>query len=141
MGLGRFIRHLIAPSTVAIDVVKNAFEEGSVVEGLKRTVKEDITEDNPVTKALYKYGKYDGKIEGYKEASTEYEKKLLYQADQFLEQIRDYEKERDEYEKLLDAYEKEIIRLEKKSNRTSSENELLKQLLIRKGRLKDLAIA
>ena len=101
--------------------------------------KQEITEDNPLTSPVYKYGKYDGKKEGYAEASDEYEKKLLEQADEFLKQKKDYEKERDEYETLLDAYEQEIEKLENKVNRTQAENELLQQLLIRERGLMKLA--
>ena len=113
--------------------------EGSVKDGIKRTIKEDFTEDNPIGKAIYQSGKYDGKVEGYEEASGEYEKKLLAQADEFLKQKKDFEKERDEYEALLDAYEQEIDELENKVDRTQAENELLQQLLIRERGLMKLA--
>ena len=79
-----------------IDTVTNCVMEGSVKDGIKRTIKEDFTEDNPIGKAIYQSGKYDGKVEGYEEASGEYEKKLLAQADEFLKQKKDFEKERDD---------------------------------------------
>ena len=69
-----------------IDTVRNIVEEGDFVDGVKRTIKEDWTEDNPLSSAIYNSGKYDGKIEGYAEASDEYEAKLLDQADKFLQQ-------------------------------------------------------
>lgn len=47
MGLGRLIWRS-APIGRTIDTVKNMVEEGSVVEGYKKTIKEDITEDNPI---------------------------------------------------------------------------------------------
>ena len=139
MGLGRFIKHVLLPDTFNMDLVKNIVDEGGVVEGFKKSIKQEITEDNPLTSPVYKYGKYDGKKEGYAEASDEYEKKLLEQADEFLKQKKDYEKERDEYETLLDAYEQEIETLETKVNRTQAENELLQQLLIRERGLMKLA--
>lgn len=58
-----------------IDTIKNIADEGSLVEGVKRTIKEDYCEDNPLINA--KSDKYDGKIEGDEETSCEYEKKLL----------------------------------------------------------------
>lgn len=122
-----------------IDTVRNVVEEGNVRDGLKRTFKEDITEDNPFTKAIYESGKYDGKEEGYIEASDEYEKKLLAQADEFLKQTKDFIREREEYEALLDAYEKEIDELERKVNRSQVENALLQQLLLKERSLKQLA--
>ena len=122
-----------------IDTVRNIVDEGSVGDGIKRTFKEDWTEDNPIGKAIYNSGKYDGKKEGYVEASDEYEKKLLAQADEFLKQTKDFERERDEYEVLLDAYEREIEELENKVNRTQSENDLLQQLLLKERSLRRLA--
>lgn len=122
-----------------IDTVKNIVDEGSVVEGYKRTFKEDITEDNPIGKAIYDSGKYDGKKEGYEQASDEYEKKLLQQADEFLKQKKVYEDERDAYEELLDEYESAIEELESKVNRTETENALLQELLLRERRLRKLA--
>lgn len=122
-----------------IDTVRNIVDEGSMGEGLKRTIKEDLTEDSPIGKAIYDSGKYDGKVEGYVEASDEYEKKLLDQADEFLKQKKDYERERDEYEALLDAYESEIEGLESKVSRTQAENELLQQLLLKERSLRRLA--
>ena len=122
-----------------IDTVRNIVEEGSVSGGLKRTFKEDITEDSLIGKAIYNSGKYDGKKEGYVEASAEYEKKLLAQADEFLKQTKDFVRERDEYEALLDAYEREIDELENKINRTQVENVLLQQLLLKERSLKQLA--
>ena len=74
MGLGRFIKHVLVPGSYSIDLVKNIVDEGSVVEGYKKSIKQEFTEDNPLTASIYKHGKYDGKKEGYAEASDEYEK-------------------------------------------------------------------
>lgn len=122
-----------------IDTIKNIADEGSLVEGIKRTVKEDYCEDNPLTSAIYKSGKYDGKVEGYEEASDEYEKKFLAQADEFLKQTRIFESEKDAYDQLLDEYEKEIDKLSEKVNRTEAENEYLQQLLLRDRKLRKMA--
>lgn len=139
MGLGRFIKHTLMPGTYITDLTKNMIDEGSVLEGWKKSIRQEITEDIPIISAVYNYGKYDGKKEGYAEASDEYNKKLLKQADEFLKQEKNYEKERDEYESLLDAYEQKIEELEKKMDRTQADNELLQQLLIRERGLKKLA--
>lgn len=138
MGVGRFIKHVLIPSTYSIDMIKNMVDEGSIKEGLKRTIKENYTEDNPLTSAIYKSGKYDGKTEGYAEASEEYEKKLLDQADEFLSQTKIYEEEREKYEMLLDDYEVEIEALFEKTNKTELENEYLKQLLLRERKLRKM---
>ncbi len=122
-----------------IDTVKNVVEEGSVIEGIKRTAKEDWCEDNPVTSRVYASGRYDGKIEGYEEASDEYEEKLLKQADEFLKQKQIFESERDAYEVLLDEYEAEIDALSEKVNITEAENEYLQQLLLRERKLRRMA--
>ena len=139
MGLGRFVKHILMPGTYTMDLIKNMVDEGDILEGYKKSIKQDITEDIPIISTAYKYGKYDGKKEGYAEASDEYEKKLLKQADEFLKQEKDYEKERDEYESLLDAYEQKIEELEKKMDRTQAENELLQQLLVKERGLMKLA--
>ncbi|MFC2283743.1 MAG: hypothetical protein ACFNJJ_07495 [Lachnoanaerobaculum saburreum] len=122
-----------------IDTIRNVVDEGSVVDGIKRTVKEDFTEDNLIGKAIYDSGKYDGKKEGYVEASYEYKKKMIAQADEFLKQTRDFEKERNEYEALLDEYEREIDELESKVNKTQVESQILQQLISRESSLKKLA--
>lgn len=116
----------------------NMVDEGSVVKGIKRTFKEDITEDNPITSTIYKYGKSDGKQDGYVQASHEYEQKLLEQADLFLSQKIDFEKERNAYEELLTAYEQKIEELEKNNSRSEIENKILKKLLEKQAKLKSM---
>ena len=58
--------------------------------------------------------KLEGMKAGYTEASGEYEQKLRKQAEAFLNQTKDFEKEKEEYNKLLDKYEAHIIELEQK---------------------------
>lgn len=82
MGLKRLIWRSTSIGRT-IDTLKNIVDEGSVIDGVKRTVKEDICEDNPIGKVIYEVGEYDGKTSGYVQASAEYEKKLLEQADFF----------------------------------------------------------
>lgn len=138
MGIGRLLwRGSILGRTV--DTVKNIKNEGSVTKGVKRTVHEDLCEDNPITRQVYKAGKTEGKKEGYEVASNEYEAKLLEQADLFLKQKQIFENERDEYEKLLDEYEKEIDTLSAKLHRTEEENVYLQELLMRDRKLRKLA--
>lgn len=60
MGLGRFLWRATGIGH-RIDTVKNIVEEGSIVEGVKKTIKEDFCEDNPVTAHIYNVGKFDGK--------------------------------------------------------------------------------
>ena len=50
---------------------------------------------------------------GYKEASDEYERKMRQQADDFIKQRRDFQKERDAYEELIKEYEAYIDKLER----------------------------
>lgn len=118
-----------------IDTVKNIVDEGSISGGVKRMIKEDLTEDNPLGKMIYDSGRYDGKKERYEEASAEYEHKLIEQADLFLKQTRVFEEERDEYEKLLDEYDKEIELLENKADKTDRENKYLQELLLKERKL------
>lgn len=92
-------------------------------------------EDNPLTTPIYNTGKYDGKIEGYTEASQEYETKLLEQAEEFLKQRQIFKEQQEAYEQLLDEYEKEIKALENKVDRTEQENMYLTQLLLNERQL------
>ena len=138
MGLKRFVWRNVLGGWSA-DNVKNIVEEGGIIKGIKRTIKEDFCEDNPITSQLYKIGKADGKVEGYEEASNEYEQKLLAQADLFIQQMKVCKEEMKAYEELLDAYEEEIERLTSKLNKTEAENRFLQALLIRERKLQKLA--
>lgn len=82
-------------------------------------------------------GRYEGMKDGYAEASGEYERKLKKQAEEFLNQIKDIERERAEYEKLLNDYENYIAELEKKCASIDYINEM-KDIY---GRLKNLKSA
>lgn len=139
MGLGRFLWRTTGIGR-SIDTVKNIVEEGSIVEGVKKTIKEDYCEDNPVTSHIYNVGKYDGKKDGYVQASKEYESKLIEQADLFLKQTKDFQKEKAAYEELLKEYEFAITELEEKVNRTEQENHLLQVLLLKERQLKKLVV-
>lgn len=140
MGLKRFVRRTV-PTLNAIDTVKNMVDEGSPIKGLKKTIKENVCEDNPLTSLIYKAGKTDGKKEGYAEASDEYEKKLLEQADYFIQQQKVYAKEQEAYDQLMDEYEAAIEELNGKLERTEQENQLLQALLIRERQLHKIKTA
>ena len=114
MGLKRFLWRLTGIGH-RIDTVKNIVKERDFVKGVKKTLREDFCEDNPITSRIYDAGKLDGKKDGYAQASKEYEAKLLEQADLFLNQAIDFQKERDAYEDLLNEYEAAIVELEEKS--------------------------
>ena len=144
MGFGRAIWRTTAIGRI-VDTVRNVYEEGDIKEGIKRTLDEDMEDarsfirENPITRPIYKSGKDDGKKEGYNQASAEYEKKLLEQAELFLKQRKICEAERDQYEKLLDEYEEEITRLESKINKTETEKEYLHELWRRESQLRKLS--
>jgi hypothetical protein len=137
MGLKRWAKHLLFPNTFMTDMTKNMTDEG-IVEGTKKSLKQEFCEDNPVTALIYKVGKSDGKVEGYAEASDVYEKKLFEQADLFLQEKKDFEKERGEYEALLDAYDKKINELQNNAEKTQTEKDLLQQLLLKERELKNM---
>ena len=109
--------------------------------GFVEDIKETLTEDFPLTAIPYqmgkKNGKYEGKKDGYQEASYEYEKKLIAQANAFLKQEKDFKKEKQAYEKLLDDYEKVISYYENKQ-KTNEENQLLEKLKAEDKKLKNL---
>ena len=137
MGIKRLLKRCTTPGLIG-DIISCSKEEGGFKKGIKRIYKETLTEDNPVTKGIYNMGKDDGMIEGYEMASNEYEKKLLEQADLFMQQQDKYEIERDEITNLLDEYEKEIERLSDKNEKTDKENAYLRELLIRERGLKKI---
>ena len=58
MGLKRMIWRS-TPTGAVVDVLKNIREEGGISAGLKRTMKENVCEDNPITSRIYK--KMNGK--------------------------------------------------------------------------------
>lgn len=62
--------------------------------------------------------------DGYAEASGEYERKLRRQAEEFINQKKDVERERDEYEKLINDYEAYIAELEEKCASVDNINEV-----------------
>ena len=136
MGIVRFLRRTNSINRI-IDTTKNIIEEGSIKDGLRRTVREDI-EDTPIVSKIYNMGKYEGKKQGYVDASKEYEEKLLSQAEHFINQKELLVNEVSNYEKLLDEYEVEIERLEGKLNKTESENKYLSKLLSNERKLKQM---
>ena len=136
MGIVRFLRRTNSINRI-IDTTKNIIEEGSIKDGLRRTVREDI-EDTPIVSNIYNMGKYEGKKQGYVDASKEYEEKLLSQAEHFINQKELLVNEVSNYEKLLDEYEVEIERLEGKLNKTESENKYLSKLLNNERKLKQM---
>lgn len=69
-------------------------------------------------------GRFDGMKDGYAEASGEYERKLRKQAEEFISQKKDVERERDEYEKLINDYETYIAELEEKCASINNINEV-----------------
>lgn len=139
MGFKRFLRRA-HPLVHTIDTIKNIVEEQSIKDGLIRTGKENYFEDNPLTSTFYKAGKYDGKIEGYNEASTVYEGKLFEQAQEFLKQKELAKDQVKAYEKLLDEYENLIEELSNKINKTEEENRYLQQLLMTERQLRKLQV-
>ena len=81
------------------------------------------------------------KKDGYIQASSVYERKLLKQADAFLKQKKVFERERDRYELLLDQYELEIEKLTAKEDKTNGEEEYLQKLLLKERELKKISDA
>lgn len=131
MGFLRFMAKSTGIGQVA-SLTKNILENG-VVDGVKKEIKETWTEDIPVTAILYKMGNDDGKIEGKKEgyvqASNEYEKKMLNQAKNFLEQKDKLVNSIEERDRLLDEYTSYIEKQESQiSELTEEQLQLLKEM-------------
>lgn len=124
---------------LTVETYKNIFKERSIVKGTKKTIKEEFCEDNPFTAPIYKEGKYDGKKEGFAEASDMYKEKLIKLADEFLKQKNLIENKIKEYNELLDDYDAEIKMLVDKIDRTENDNAYLRELLARESKLRDMA--
>lgn len=138
MGFIRFLMKQTIPGYSTVNTIKNIVDEGGVSRGVKRTLKEDFYEDNPITSTFYKIGKNDGKQEGYVEASKVYELKLRSLTEMFLNQKKVYDNQVADYEMLLNDYEALIDELQQKYNRTQEENEYLNLLLINERNLRKI---
>ena len=81
---------------------------------------------------------YEGLKKGYEQASAEYEKKLLEQADMFLKQKEQMQAVDKKKEELLEELLGEIERLDNKVKLTEEENRYLQELLLREHKLRKL---
>lgn len=121
------IRGIIKSTPIGrlITTAYNIVDERSLVDGIKRTIKEDWTEDNIITAPVYRWGKNEGYREGerdgYIRCSREYEEKLRRQADLFLHASNKWKKEKAAYDALLDDYERTIAELEARISATNSD--------------------
>jgi hypothetical protein len=75
-----------------------------VVEEIKDKVKEGVKKA-PILKQVYKMGEYDGKKDGYTEASEKYEDKLIRQLQEFVKKENEHKATSKEKEDLLNEYE------------------------------------
>ncbi|WP_058953074.1 hypothetical protein [Clostridium tyrobutyricum] len=137
MGFERFLKKILIPEYNAIDMAQKIVENG-VVDGIKEKIKEDLLEDTPVISHIYNVGKYDGKKDGYAQASHEYEKKLLKQADEFLKQANVFKSDKVRYEKLIDDYERYIDKMMQKGNMSNEEKDYMNQIMVMERRLKKI---
>lgn len=80
---------------------------------------------------------FEGKKKGYSEASAVYEKKLLDQADAFLQEKNQFKRTDEAKEKLIDELMSEIERLDAKTQLTEQENAYLKELLLKQHLIKN----
>jgi len=110
------------------------------VDGIKEKMREDFLEDTPISSHIYNAGKHEGKKDGYKKASREYEKKLLAQANAFLNQKEIFESQKQEYEQLLHEYENYIEEMNAKEHLTNEEQDNLLQIISMERKLTKLVV-
>ncbi|ETI65981.1 hypothetical protein [Neobacillus vireti] len=134
MGFKRFLKKSLIPGYDIYDITKKIKDNG-LSEGIKERFREDL-EDTPVISQVYQAGKYEGKKEGYVQASFEYEKKLIKQADTFLKQKKNFESERMEYEQLLDEYENYITEMSNRNDLSAEQNRYLQEMILVESELK-----
>lgn len=133
MGVKRFLKKMVIPGYYSYEASKKISENG-VKDGIKEIIKEDI-EDIPGISHVYKMGRYEGKKEGYSQASYEYEEKLLKQAEEFLNQKKEFSNQKEEYEELLDEYEQYIKEMQSKETLSKEEQEYLSKIIIMENKL------
>lgn len=143
MGILRGIKK-ISPIGWIAEAVSNINDEGDIVDGIKRTVKEDITEDNLIA-AIYNAGKNkgyrEGQQDGYIRCSEQYEEKLRKQADSFFEIENKWKAEKAEYDALLDECERTIAELEAQVAATNSDEYKQRLINVRTYQRKLIALA
>ena len=91
-----------------------------------------------LTDKVFENGRILGKKEGYVQASFEYEKKLINQAEEFLKQKNVFESDKDRYEQLIDEYEKYIDNMMNKSNMSNEEKDYMNQIMVIERKLKKM---
>ncbi|MHC8514287.1 hypothetical protein [Sporosarcina sp. ITBMC105] len=139
MGFKRFMKKNFVPFYNTRDMIDKVQTYG-LVDGIKEKIREDFLEDTPVTSHIYNAGKHEGKIDGYKKASREYEEKLLAQANAFLNQKEIFEGHKQEYEQLLQEYENYIDEMNAKEHLTSEEQDNLLQIISMERKLTKLVV-
>lgn len=91
-----------------------------------------------LTDKVFEKGRTLGKKEGYVQASFEYEKKLIKQAEEFLKQTKIFESDKARYEQLIDEYEIYIEDMMKKSNMSNEEKDYMNQIMVIERKLKKM---
>lgn len=131
MSVYKFLKKVLIAATVpgatSMYVVKQVSEHG-----VAGACKEEIKE-TPVINLVYKMGKddgkYEGKKEGYEQASNKYEKKLLAQAKEFKKQQQNLKNNSDTKDALMKEYEAYIQEQEKAiASLSKGKRELLNQI-------------
>ncbi|MGG0741306.1 hypothetical protein [Niallia taxi] len=139
MGFKRFMKKGIVPFYNARDMIDKVQTHG-FVDGIKEKIREDFLEDAPIISHIYNAGKHEGKKDGYRMASTVYEKKMFAQANSFLKQKEIFESQKKEYEQLLQDYENYIEEMNAKDHLTNEEQENLLQIISIEHELKKLVV-
>lgn len=137
----RFAKKNLIPFYNTKDLVSKIKDNG-FADGVKIKLKEDFIEDMPLVGNVYDYAKAEGrrmgKYEGYNQASYEYEKKLIKQAEEFLKQANVLRSDKARYEKLIDDYERYIDEMMQKDNLSNQEKDYMNQIMIMERKLIEL---
>lgn len=139
-GFRRAMARWTMPGYTVGRVIKKIAKGDSLGDAIIHEGKEIICEDTPGLNLIYDAGKFDGKKEGYQEASGEYEKKICELTNMFLAQNKVHKQQEDEYNKLLDEYDILITQLTNKVEKTEAENKNLMSLLAAERKLRKLSV-
>lgn len=131
MGMKRMALRILVPGYTAARQInmmkKHGMKKGLEMEG------NDLVNDVPIIGHLFregqKQGRYEGKKEGYVDASEVYEKKMKEQANRFLSEKNKFSKTIDDYESLLDELQLYIQSLERKKVLSIGEKADLEQAI------------
>lgn len=131
MGMKRMALRMLVPGYGVARQI-NMMKKHGMKKGIEMEAN-DLINDTPIVGHLLRegqrQGRYEGKKEGYIDASKVYEKKMKEQANRFLAEKNKFSETIDDYESLLDELQLYIQSLERKKVLSIDEEADLEQAI------------